>query len=160
MVFIGITHTIGMLILGVPYPLLLGVFAGLTEAIPIAGPFIAGAVSMAVALIAIGPVKCLEVFVLVVLIQQFEGNVLVPNVMNRVVKLHPLTVLVAVVLGAKLYGILGAVVAVPVAVILHILIVDVLAPLARRANTPAIAPAHSDGTASDEALTGDSVAAP
>ncbi len=131
MVFIGVTHTLGLLVLGVPYPLLLGVFAGITEAIPFAGPFIAGAVAMAVALFAVGPGKCLEVFVLVVAIQQFESNVLVPNVMNRTVKLHPLAVVIAVVVGGELYGILGAILAVPVAVILDILVEDMLAPLAR-----------------------------
>jgi predicted PurR-regulated permease PerM len=71
------------------------------------------------------------IFVLMVAIQQFESNVLVPSVMNRAVKLHPLVVVIVVVMGGELYGILGAILAVPFAVIGDILVVDMLAPLAR-----------------------------
>jgi predicted PurR-regulated permease PerM len=140
MVVIGVISGAGLFVLGVPYPLLLGIFAGLTEAIPIIGPFIGGAVAVLVALAAEGPLKAGETALLYVLIQQLEGNTLVPLVMHRVVHLNPLTVLVAVLFGTALFGIVGAVLAVPLAVVVQVLVERVLAPTARHAS----ARAHED----------------
>ncbi len=131
---IGLISGGGVWLLGVPYPFLLGVLAGLTEAIPIIGPFIGGAPAVAIALATDGPLKAGEVALLYLLIQQIEGNTLVPLVMNRVVQLNPLTVIVAILLGSALLGVVGAVLAVPAAAVLQVLVLRVLAPAARRAS--------------------------
>lgn len=152
MAVIGMLSGLGDWVLGVPYPLLLGILAGLTEIIPFIGPFLGGAVAALLALVAVGPVKALEVVVLYVLIQQIEGNALVPLVMNRVVELNPLTVVVAVLLGGALLGLIGGVVGVPAAVAIQVLVVRVLAPAARRASARIAeretqrSPARSEGT--------------
>lgn len=134
MVVIGALSGVGVWLLGLPYALVLGVLAGLTELIPIIGPFLGGAPAVLLALVMGNVLLALEVVALYTLIQQIEGNTLVPLVMERVVKLNPLTVLVAVLFGTALLGIVGAVLAVPAAAVLQVLVTHVLAPAARRAS--------------------------
>jgi predicted PurR-regulated permease PerM len=67
-------------------------------------------------------------------IQQIEGNTLVPLVMNRVVALSPLAIIVALVIGSALLGIPGAILAVPIATILQVLVLAVVAPAIRARN--------------------------
>lgn len=133
MVVIGVLSGVGLALLGVPYPLVLGVLAGLTEAIPIVGPLAGGSVAVVVALVTQDPLKAGEVALLYLAIQQIEGNTLVPLVMQRAVGLNPLAVVTALLLGGALLGVLGAVLAVPLAAVLQVLVLRVLAPLARRA---------------------------
>jgi predicted PurR-regulated permease PerM len=141
MFIIGGLTGFGLFLLGVPYSLLLGVLAGLFEVIPFLGPWISGTVAVLVALAAGGPLKALEVFVLFQVIQQLEGNTVVPLVMSRAVKINPLTVILAILIGDSLLGIPGAVLAVPAAVVVQVVVRRLLAPLARRAANPPEEPA-------------------
>jgi len=136
MFIIGALTGVGLFLLGLPYSLLLGVVAGLFEVIPFLGPWISGTVAVLVALAVGGPLKGLEVFVLFQVIQQLEGNTVVPLVMSRAVKLNPLTVILAILIGDSLLGIAGAVLAVPAAVVVQVVVRRLLAPLARRAANP------------------------
>jgi predicted PurR-regulated permease PerM len=155
MAVIGVVSFGGVALLGVPYALLLGVVAALTESIPIVGPLIGGGVAVIVALLAAGPQKGLEVAALYLVIQQIEGNTLVPLVMNRVVALSPLAIIVALVIGSALLGIPGAILAVPIAAILQVLVLAVVAPAVRARNhavpiatlNPAAALPDADGVA-------------
>jgi putative heme transporter len=131
MVIIGTITGVGLALLGVPYSLLLGVLAALTELLPYLGPWISGTVSVILALIAVGPLKAVEVVILFILIQELEGNVVEPMVMSRSVHIDPLLVIVAVLVGINLLGIIGAVLAVPVAAGIQVLVVRVLAPFIR-----------------------------
>ncbi|GEM_PF-379712 len=133
MFIIGILTGVGLAIIGVPYALLLGILAGLTEMIPYLGPWISGSVAVVVTLISSDLPKALVVIIFFMLLQQLEGNTITPLVMSRAVHVNPFTVLVAVIIGAQLLGIVGAVLAVPAAALIQITIVRVLAPLARRA---------------------------
>jgi len=133
MVAIGVFTGLGLFILGVPYALLLGILAGLTELIPYLGPWISGFVAVVVAVITVDPLKAVEVAVFFVLIQQLEGNTLQPLVMSRAVHINPFVVLVAITIGVELLGVLGAVLAVPAVAVLQVLVLRVLAPAARRA---------------------------
>jgi predicted PurR-regulated permease PerM len=133
MLLIGILSGLGLTLIGVPYALLLGVLAGLTELIPYIGPWISGSVAILVALVAVDPLKALEVFVLFNVIQQVEGNAVQPLVMSRQVHIDPLTVIVAILIGSSLLGLMGAVLAVPLAAVLRILVARVLAPAIRDA---------------------------
>src|SRR6185312_14182437 len=98
MFIIGGLTGLGLFLLGVPYSLLLGVLAGLFEVIPFLGPWISGTVAVLVALAIGGPLKGLEVFLLFQVIQQLEGNTVVPLVIGRAVKLNPLTVILAILI--------------------------------------------------------------
>ena len=134
MIVIGLLSGAGVAVLGVPYPVLLGMIAGLTEVLPIVGPWISGTVAVLVAVATQGLLKGVEVVALFAVIQTIEGNTLVPYVMYRTTALNPLTVLVAVLAGGTMMGLVGAVLAVPVAVVLEVLVLRVLAPAARRAS--------------------------
>jgi len=131
MVAIGVVSGIGDFFLGVPYALLLGVVAGLTEAIPVVGPFIGGFAGVAVAFVTLDWHHALYVLIMYVVIQQFEGNTLVPLVMNRVVNLTPFTIVVALIIGTALAGISGALLSLPTAAVIKVLIVRIGAPAMR-----------------------------
>lgn len=132
MFVIGTLSGLAVWLLGLPFALLLGVFAGLTEFIPLIGPFIGAAPAVIIAF-TMSPAKGLLVAGVYVIIQEFEGHTLVPLVMNRVVKLRPLTILIALSIGALMKGLEGALLAVPFAAVVQVLIVYVLAPWIRSA---------------------------
>jgi predicted PurR-regulated permease PerM len=133
MLLIGVLTTTGLLLLHVPYALVLGLLAGLTELIPYVGPWISGTVAVVVALVTAGPGLALGVIVLFVVVQTVEGNAVQPLVMSRAVHLDPFLVLVAIVVGSELLGFLGAILAVPVAALAQTLFQQVLAPIIRQA---------------------------
>ncbi len=132
MFVIGTLSGVAVWLLGLPFALLLGVFAGLTEFIPLVGPFLGAAPAVIIGL-TISPTKGLIVALVYFLIQEFEGHTLVPLVMNRIVKLRPLTIIVALAIGTLLRGLEGALLAVPAAAVVQVFILYVLAPWIRSA---------------------------
>jgi predicted PurR-regulated permease PerM len=102
---------------GTNYALLIGLWVGLTEFIPVLGAFLGAIPAVVIALIA-SPVKALIVAGLFLIAQQIEGNILVPKIMGGSVGVHPLWVLFAVLTGTALYGIVGAIFALPVVAII------------------------------------------
>ena len=108
---------LGLLIIGIPLVLPLAVLTFVLAFIPIVGAIAAGLAAVLVALVAEGPVAALLVLGLVVLVQQLESNVLYPWIVGKTVELHPVAVLLAVTIGGLLYGIVGAALAVPLAVV-------------------------------------------
>jgi putative heme transporter len=109
--FIGI----GLLVLGVPLAIPLAVLVFFGGLFPIIGAVLSGAVAVLVALADAGPFTALLVAGLVLAVQQAESNVLEPLILAKVIRLHPLMVLVSITTGALLLGVLGAFLAVPVA---------------------------------------------
>ncbi len=103
-----------LLALGIPNPLALAVIAGLFEAVPMVGPVL-GAVPAVLAALQISPATALAVAVGFVILQALESNLLVPRVMSSNVGLNPLWVMVALIGGSMLNGLVGALLAVPVA---------------------------------------------
>lgn len=128
---LGVMTYIALLILGVNFPVVLGLITGLFEIIPVAGPIIAGAIIIAVALLE-SLTKGLIALVLVILLQQFEGNILVPNVMRSQAHVSPLLALLAIFAGAAIGGLLGALIAIPIAAALRVFTIEVIAPAIRR----------------------------
>ena len=112
-VFIGI----GLILLGVPLWPVLAVITFFAGFIPIIGAFTAGALAVVVALVSNGFTNAILVLLLVVAVQQFEGNVLQPILQSRAMGLHAAVVLLSVALGGTLFGIIGAFLAVPVAAV-------------------------------------------
>jgi predicted PurR-regulated permease PerM len=106
---------IGLLILQVPLAIPLAVLVFLLAFIPIVGATLAGIVAALVALVANGPINALFVVGVVVLVNQLEGNFLQPVLMGRSMKLHAFVILIALTIGTVLGGIVGAVLAVPIA---------------------------------------------
>jgi predicted PurR-regulated permease PerM len=128
---IGFLTYIGLALIGVDYPLVLGVIAGLMELIPIVGPMISGVIVVIVAL-ANSPTQALIAFVFMFLLQQFEGNILVPFVMRSQTEISPLLVIIALFAGGTIGGLLGALIAIPVVAALQVLVVELVVPEVRR----------------------------
>lgn len=121
MVFIGLT------ILGVPYALVLAVLAAILELVPMAGPIIAAVPAIVLGFL-VAPVTGLLTLIFYIVIQPIENHLIVPQVMQRAVGLNPVVIIIALLIGAKLGGILGMLLAVPVAAI----IVEILGDLGER----------------------------
>jgi predicted PurR-regulated permease PerM len=124
---INATLTTTMLaVLGMPFYLPLGVASGFSSLVPYAGPIIAGGIITLLTLATGGLWKALAVFIYFLLYGQLEGNVMAPLVFKRTVHVNPLVTLLAVLFCVELAGIVGAVVAVPVAATVQIIVREVL----------------------------------
>lgn len=117
---IGLASYIGLIALGVPFAAALALIAGITEAIPIVGPLI-GAVPAVIVGFTVSPVTGLMVGALYIVIQGLENNVLVPRIMSSNVGLNPLVIIIAIVAGSSLNGIIGAILAIPLAGALQVI---------------------------------------
>jgi len=120
---------IGAAILDVPFVLALGVLVFLGAFVPLIGATIAGTVAVLVALVDQGPITALIMLGVVVGVQQLEGHVLQPFLLGRWVSLHPLGVIIAIAGGVLVAGVVGALVAVPLAAAMNAIVLH-LAELA------------------------------
>jgi predicted PurR-regulated permease PerM len=118
---------IWLLAFNVPYPLLLGIFVALFDLVPVVGSTIAGVGVAAVALTVSLPV-CIETTAFFVVFRLLEDYLLVPRIIGRVVKVPAMITVVAVLIGGALLGIVGALVAIPIAAALLLLTEEVLYP--------------------------------
>lgn len=120
---IGALVGIGMLALGVPYAILLGVLAFVLEFIPILGTLVSGAICVLVALTQ-GFLLAAVVLLYFVVVHVIEGDVVGPRIVGKAVGLHPVLSIVALVAGAEVFGIWGALLASPVAGVAQAVVVD------------------------------------
>lgn len=118
---IGALSLVAYLIIGMPYAVLLAVIAGLMEAVPLIGPFIGAAPAVLVA-VALFPDKIIWVIISTIIIQQLENNLLVPRVMDRSVGVNPVISLLAFVIFSSLFGLGGALLAVPLAATIQLIV--------------------------------------
>ncbi|MEI7890366.1 MAG: AI-2E family transporter [bacterium] len=107
----------------VPYALILALLAGILEIVPYLGPIISATLASLVGFL-ISPMTGLIVLGSLTLIQQLESHVIVPQVMKKAVGLNPVVVILVLLIGAKLGGVLGAILAVPIATSLSVFVVD------------------------------------
>ncbi len=126
-VIAGAATFIWLMAFNVPYPLLLGIFVALLDLVPVIGSTIAGVVVALVALTVSLPV-CIATTVFFVVFRLLEDYLLVPRIIGRVVKVPALITVVAVLIGGALLGIVGALVAIPIAAALLLLTEEVLYP--------------------------------
>ncbi|TSC87796.1 MAG: Uncharacterized protein G01um101416_321 [Microgenomates group bacterium Gr01-1014_16] len=120
MLAVGTLTYIGLVILGVDIPLPLAVLAGLLEIVPNIGPTISAVPAILVAL-TINPITALATLALYILIQQLENNLLVPKVMEKATGVNPLVSILALMVGFKLAGPAGAVLAIPLILVAEII---------------------------------------
>jgi len=126
-VAVGLMSGIACVFLGLPSPVLLGIFVGLTSVIPLVGPF-AGAVPAVLLGFTVGPLFPLVVAAVFTVIMLVDGNTIVPLVMNRVLALPAFAVVLSLLIGGALAGLTGALLAVPIAAAVQIIIVRVVVP--------------------------------
>jgi predicted PurR-regulated permease PerM len=122
---IGTTAAIGLWLLGVPYFYVLALIAAVGELIPVVGPLLAAIPAVAVGF-SVSPATALGVIVFFVLQQQVENHVLVPKIMSRQVGISPVLVILALLFGGSLLGLVGAILAVPTAAILQVLVQELV----------------------------------
>jgi predicted PurR-regulated permease PerM len=127
---IGALTYVGLVLLGMPLPLVLAVLAGIGEFIPVLGPFLAAIPALGVAL-ATGVVDPLLVLVFYVGLQQVESNILVPLIMRGQAHIPPLLSLMAFLVGAAVGGVIGALIAIPLCGALRVIAVRLLVPVER-----------------------------
>lgn len=125
MLIIGLLDYVILLVMGVPAPLALALWGGLMEIVPFLGPVLGAVPAIAVALVANSPLNALIVgLLMILLIQQLEGHFIVPKVMEKAVGISPVSVILALLVGGKIYGVVGALLAVPIAAIVAVLVQD------------------------------------
>jgi predicted PurR-regulated permease PerM len=124
MLAVGVLSFVALYLIGVPNALLLAVLSGVTEFIPLVGPWIGGAVATLVALLD-DPTKALWVALAMLAIQQIESNIITPWAMSAAADVHPFVTLFALVFFGSLFGFLGILLAIPL-VLLFWTLVEVL----------------------------------
>lgn len=122
-VAVGLLVFIGLSILGVRYSLILGILAGVFELIPYVGPIFSGSLAVLIALTDSVPLA-FYALILFVIVQQLESNLLVPAVNNFTTDLQPAVILIALLIGANVFGMIGLILAVPCAVLFQELLED------------------------------------
>ena len=137
----GVLTFIVLLVLGMPYPAALALLVALLDLIPLVGATLGGALLVVVGFF-VSPFTAIILLVYVLVYQQVEGSVLQPMVYSRAVQLNALLIFVAVLVGAALLGIPGALLAIPVAEIIRIVATDLVEHRSRLAEEEA---AHNAG---------------
>jgi predicted PurR-regulated permease PerM len=116
----GAISAVGLLLLGVPYALVLGAWVSMTAVIPYLGAWI-GAIPAVIVALTVSPTTALLTALLFLGIQQLEGNFLTPKIQGDTLRVHPVLVFLAVIVGGGLGGIAGVIVAVPTLAVLRVL---------------------------------------
>jgi predicted PurR-regulated permease PerM len=130
---IGVATFIGLLSLRVPYALPLAIFATFGEMIPVIGPIVGAVPALAIAVLQ-SRWQFWSVLLMAVLFQKLENFLIAPRVMSRKVEISPLAVFIAVMLGAAVFGIIGALMAIPVAAIAQVAFEEVFVARRERRN--------------------------
>lgn len=118
---VGVMSTIAYVLIGLPSALVLGLLAGVFEAVPVVGPLLGAILPILIAL-TVDPSKVIWVVVATVVIQQAEGQFLVPRVMDKAVGVSPIVTILAILAFSTLFGLPGAVLAIPLAALIQILL--------------------------------------
>ena len=143
-VIAGVVATATVWALGVPYALTLGVVVAIGDLVPLVGATVASIIVVATAYFTQGTTAAIIVFVVVMVYQQIENHVIQPIVYRHTVQIPSLVVLIAVLAGASVLGIVGALVAIPIAGTVQVVVKDLLEERAKRIATE---------SAPDEAVT-------
>ncbi|HSK85482.1 MAG TPA: AI-2E family transporter, partial [Rubrobacter sp.] len=146
-VICGITTFIVLLLLGMPYAAPLALLVAVLDLVPLVGATLGGVLLVVVGLF-VEPWKAVVLLVYIVVYQQVEGSVLQPLVYSKAVQLNGLVILIALLVGGQLLGIPGALLAIPVAEIIRIVVTELLAyrRTPKEANEPAVASSSPPGT--------------
>jgi predicted PurR-regulated permease PerM len=128
---IGLLTYLGLLLIGIDFPLVLGLLAGLLEIIPYLGPLIAAVPIIAIAWLESTTLAIIAV-IFIIILQQVENYLVTPNVMRSQTKVSPLLVILAIIAGNRLGGLLGVLIAIPIVAAARVFIRQVIAPAVRR----------------------------
>ncbi|MDH6363627.1 putative PurR-regulated permease PerM [Enterococcus sp. PF1-24] len=123
--FVGTFTFLGYLVLGIDYAFLFGVIAGLTNLIPYIGPYLGLAPAFFVTVFD-SPIKALLCCVIVLVVQQIDGNIIYPNVIGKSLAIHPLTIIIVLLVAGNLAGLLGIFLGVPFYAVCRTIVIFVM----------------------------------
>ena len=133
--FVGCATFIGATLIGTPYPLLIAVIIACTNVIPFFGPFLGGIPACFITLI-VDPLKAVWLAVFFVVLQQFDGNVMVPLIQGDRIGVPSVWVLIGIIIGGGLFGFAGMLLAVPIFAIIYMLFKEFLEGKLRKKQLP------------------------
>ena len=119
--FVGVFTSIGYVLIGQKYALLLGVFAGICNIIPYVGPYIGIMPSVFVAL-STSVSELVWVVIVVVIVQQLDGNLVYPNVIGKSLNIHPLTIIIILMAAGNISGLMGMILAIPLYAVVKVVV--------------------------------------
>jgi len=121
---VGLLNFIGLLVIGLPYAISLAIWTAVTELIPYVGPVLGGipAVIVAFLFFPTEPLKWVLIIIWFTAVQQIEAQFLVPKIMQKVVGLSPVIIILSILVGGKIAGLMGVILAIPTAAIISVLI--------------------------------------
>ncbi len=122
--FVGVGTLIGYLIIDLPYAILFALICAITNIIPYVGPYLGGAPAFIVALIH-SPTQALLVVIVILIVQQIDGNVISPLVIGKKLNTHPLTIIILLLVAGNIAGILGMILAVPTYSVVKTIILNI-----------------------------------
>lgn len=120
---LGVLCFIGMSLFSMPYAVLISVIIGVTQLVPIVGPWI-GTVPSAFIILMVNPVQAIWFVVFILILQQLEGNLIYPRVVGNAVGLSGLWVLIAIIVGGGFFGLVGILFSVPIMAVLYTVVSD------------------------------------
>jgi predicted PurR-regulated permease PerM len=132
MLTIGIVTLVGLTILRIPYALPLALTAGLLEILPNLGPTIAAIPAIVIAYLTFGPISAVIMLIFYIIVQQLENNILVPRIMAANANVSPLVSIVAILIGFEIGSVIGALLAIPIYIILRLLYSTFFLPQIRK----------------------------
>ena len=112
--FVGVASAVGLTIVGIPFAVVVGLIAGIFNLVPLIGPFIGAIPAVILALLSDQPSDAIWAGVVLLGVQQIDNHIISPNVMGRTVKLHPITVMLALLAAGSLVGIFGMLLIIPI----------------------------------------------
>lgn len=133
---IGVICFVGLQIMGIPYAMLISVIIGVTNVIPFFGPFI-GAIPSAILIFVISPVQAIYFVVFILLLQQFDGNILGPKILGDSTGLSSFWVMFAILVFGGIFGFVGMVVGVPIFAVIYSIIKEAIEYLLVKKGLPA-----------------------
>jgi predicted PurR-regulated permease PerM len=116
----GVLIYVGYLIIGLEYSLILAIFVMITSIIPVIGTFI-GILPALIVGLATDPIMVVKILIIMIIVQQIQGNVLAPQLMGKQLNIHPLTIILLLLASGALYGFIGILLAIPVYAIVKII---------------------------------------
>ncbi|MGH2727318.1 MAG: AI-2E family transporter, partial [Actinomycetota bacterium] len=119
--FVGIASAVGLTIVGIPFAAVVGLIAGVFNLVPLIGPFIGAIPAVILALLSDQPIDAVWAGVVLLAVQQIDNHIISPNVMGRTVKLHPITVMLALLFAGSLFGIFGMLLIIPLIAALKVI---------------------------------------
>lgn len=123
-VIVGLMTFVGLMIIDIKFILILSLLNGILNIVPYFGAAIGAIPAMIIALLD-EPIKMLYVLIMFIIIQQLEGNVIAPKITANSIKMHPLMVIILLLIGEKLFGLIGMILVVPLGVVVKIIYEDV-----------------------------------